>query len=63
MEPLLVLALPAVLAAGRIHLHLRATDRKLQHLRATRGAETRHRGRAASNVVPLPAVRLSRQAA
>ena len=32
METLLVLALPTVLAAGRIHLHLRATDRKLQRL-------------------------------
>jgi hypothetical protein len=63
MQALLVLALPAMLAAGRLHLHLRATDRQLQQLRAARATVARRRGRPASNVVSLPVVRPVRQAA
>jgi len=63
MQTLLVLALPAVLAAGRIHLHVRATDRKLQQLRAARGTNARRLVTARSNVVPLRAARGSGLAA
>lgn len=31
MEALFVLALPVALAAGRLHLHLRALDRQVRH--------------------------------
>jgi hypothetical protein len=63
METLLVLALPTVLAAGRIHLHLRATDRKLRQLRVERGNGARRLGRTGAKVVPLRTARWSHQAA
>ena len=63
METLLVLALPTMLAAGRIHLHLRATDSKLQRLRAERGNGARRLGRAGTKAAPLHTVRWSQRAA
>ena len=70
MHALLVLSLPAMLAAGRLHLHLRATDRQLQQLHAARATDVRRATDArrtvrtsSSNVVQRPAVRLSGKAA
>lgn len=63
MQTLFVLALPAVLAAGRLHLHFQAMDRRREQLRASRAPDARRVRRAESNVVPLRAARLMRRAA